>query len=101
INLASRKLEEAIQRGDFSESSKELLIVNLAHDLRTPLTSVLGYLDLLLENEALTDNESRHFLTIAYTKSLRLEKLINELFEITKLNYGMLPVEKGDIDLTS
>lgn len=101
INLASAKLEAAIQRGDFSESSKEQLIVNLAHDLRTPLTSILGYLDLLLVDEGLTADESRHFLTIAHTKSQRLEKLINELFEITKMNYGMLPVEKRDIDITS
>ncbi|TKI16544.1 HAMP domain-containing protein, partial [Bacillus wiedmannii] len=46
INVASEKLKEAVERGDFAESSKDQLIVNLAHDLRTPLTSVLGYLDL-------------------------------------------------------
>lgn len=101
INLASEKLQEAIQRGDFSESSKDQLIVNLAHDLRTPLTSVLGYLDLILKEENLTEEEARHFLAIAFTKSQRLEKLIDELFEITRMNYGMLPVEKKNINLTS
>ncbi len=80
INLASEKLEEAIQRGDFSENSKEQLVVNLAHDLRTPLTSVLGYLDLILKDEKLTKEQVRHFLTIAFTKSQRLERLIDELF---------------------
>ncbi|GAB2562241.1 sensor histidine kinase [Gracilibacillus alcaliphilus] len=101
INLASEKLEMAIQRGDFSESSKEQLIVNLAHDLRTPLTSVLGYLDLILKDEELTEDQVRHYLSIAFTKSQRLEKLINELFEITKMNYGMLPVEKKEINVTN
>ncbi len=101
INLASEKLKEAIQRGDFSESSKDQLVVNLAHDLRTPLTSVLGYLDLILKDEDLTKEQVRHFLTIAYTKSQRLERLIDELFEITKMNYGMLPVEKKRINLTN
>ncbi|MGE7762906.1 ATP-binding protein [Peribacillus sp. NPDC097895] len=100
INLASEKLEEAIQRGDFSESSKDQLVVNLAHDLRTPLTSVLGYLDLILKDESLTKEQVRHFLTIAFTKSQRLERLIDELFEITRMNYGMLPVEKKKINLT-
>ncbi len=95
INLASEKLEEAIQRGDFSENSKEQLVVNLAHDLRTPLTSVLGYLDLILKDEKLTKEQVRHFLTIAFTKSQRLERLIDELFEITRMNYGMLPIEKS------
>lgn len=100
INLASEKLEQAIERGDFSESSKDQLVVNLAHDLRTPLTSVLGYIDLILKDENLTKEQVRHFLTIAFTKSQRLEKLIDELFEITRMNYGMLPVEKKQINLS-
>ncbi|WP_285766754.1 HAMP domain-containing sensor histidine kinase [Peribacillus sp. SI8-4] len=98
INLASEKLKEAIERGDFSESSKDQLIVNLAHDLRTPLTSVLGYIDLILKDEKLTKEQVTHFLTIAFTKSQRLERLIDELFEITKMNYGMLPVYKKQIN---
>jgi len=100
INLASEKLKEAIERGDFSESSKDQLVVNLAHDLRTPLTSVLGYLDLILNDESLTKEQVRHFLTIAFTKSQRLERLVDELFEITKMNYGMLPVDKKRFNLT-
>ena len=99
INLASEKLEEAIQRGDFSESSKDQLVVNLAHDLRTPLTSVLGYLDLILKDGSLTKEQVQHFLTIAFTKSQRLERLIDELFGITRMNYGMLPIQKKPIDL--
>lgn len=99
INMASEKLEEAIQRGDFSENSKEQLVVNLAHDLRTPLTSVLGYLDLILKDEKLTKEQVNHFLTIAFTKSQRLERLIDELFEITRMNYGILTFEKREINL--
>jgi two-component system, OmpR family, sensor histidine kinase VanS len=100
INQASQNLKDAIERGDFSESSKDQLIVNLAHDLRTPLTSVLGYIDLLLKEEKLTEEQVNHYLRIAQTKSQRLEKLIDELFEITRMNYGMLPLNRRHIDLS-
>ncbi|WP_242248596.1 cell wall metabolism sensor histidine kinase WalK [Bacillus cereus group sp. BfR-BA-01523] len=100
INVASEKLKEAVERGDFAESSKDQLIVNLAHDLRTPLTSVLGYLDLILKDENLTKEQIKHFSTIAFTKSERLESLLDELFEITRMNYGMLQIEKRSIDIS-
>ncbi|MEK4513444.1 HAMP domain-containing histidine kinase [Paenibacillus anaericanus] len=100
LNLASAKLQEAVERGEFAENSKDQLVVNLAHDLRTPLTSVLGYLDWILKDHELTEEQVRHYATIAYTKSQRLEKLIDELFEITRMSYGMLPVEKSRIDIS-
>ncbi|KYG90902.1 HAMP domain-containing sensor histidine kinase [Metasolibacillus sp. FSL H7-0170] len=99
INIAAKMLQEAIERGDFSESSKNELIVNLAHDLRTPLTSVLGYLYLILHDENLTEEQKKHFLTIAYTKAGRLEGLIDTLFEVTRLNYGMLPLKQTAFDI--
>ncbi|WP_027087126.1 sensor histidine kinase [Cohnella panacarvi] len=99
INKASEQLKTAIERGTFAESSKDQLVLNLAHDLRTPLTSVLGYLDLVLNNERLTAEQTRHYTTIAYTKSRRLEKLIDELFEVTRMSYGNLPIDKKPIDL--
>lgn len=100
INMASEKLQRAVERGDFAESSKDQLILNLAHDLRTPLTSVLGYLDFILQDDQLTPEQIKHYTTIAFTKSQRLEKLIDELFEITRMNYGMLTIEKKQIDLS-
>lgn len=100
INLASEKLKQAVARGDFAESSKDQLVLNLAHDLRTPLTSVLGYLDFILKDDYLTKEQVRHYTGIAFTKSQRLEKLIDELFEITRMNYGMLRIEKEPIDLS-
>ena len=98
--MASEKLQKAVERGDFAESSKDQLVLNLAHDLRTPLTSVLGYLDFILEDDQLASEQIKHYTTIAFTKSQRLEKLIDELFEITRMNYGMLTIEKKAIDLS-
>jgi signal transduction histidine kinase len=100
VNLASEKLQEAIERGDFAESSKNQLVVNLAHDLRTPLTSVLGYLDIILKDDNLSKEQIRHYSNIAFTKSQRLERLIDELFAITRMNYGMLTIEKTPINIS-
>lgn len=100
INLASEKLQKAVERGDFAENSKDQLVLNLAHDLRTPLTSVLGYLDLILKDGGLTAEQIKHYTSIAFTKSQRLEKLIDKLFEITRMNYGMLTIVKEPLDLS-
>lgn len=100
INLAGQQLREALQRGDFAENSKEQLVLNLAHDLRTPLTSVIGYLDFILQGKDLTAEQMKHYLTIAYTKSQRLERLIDELFEISRMNYGKLNMNRQSLDLT-
>ncbi|MZQ86307.1 HAMP domain-containing protein [Paenibacillus sp. 5J-6] len=100
INLASEKLQQALERGDFAETSKEQLVLNLAHDLRTPLTSVLGYLDFILQDDQLAAERIKHYTSIAFTKAQRLEKLIDELFEITRMNYGKLTIDKKTIDLS-
>ncbi|QKE75994.1 HAMP domain-containing histidine kinase [Arthrobacter citreus] len=100
MNMASEKLKQAIERGEFAESSKDQLVLNLAHDLRTPLTSVLGYLDFILQDDQLTEEQVKHFTSIAFKKSQRLEHLINELFEVTRMNYGMLPLDYKTIDLS-
>ncbi|MFD1956913.1 ATP-binding protein [Paenibacillus thailandensis] len=100
INRASKQLKEAVEKGEFAESSKDQLVLNLAHDLRTPLTSVLGYLDFILKDDSLTKEQARHYTSIAYTKSKRLEKLIDQLFETTKLNNGHLPIDRKPLDLS-
>ena len=99
MNAAGEKLKKAVERGDFAESSKDQLVLNLAHDLRTPLTSVLGYLDVILRSDELTQEQIKHYTTIAFTKSKRLERLVDELFEITRMNYGMLTLDTQTLDL--
>ncbi|RXZ80348.1 sensor histidine kinase [Paenibacillaceae bacterium] len=100
INLAGEKLRQAMERGDFAENSKEQLVLNLAHDLRTPLTSVIGYLDFILKDNELSPEQVKHYTTIAFTKSRRLEGLIDELFEVTRMNYGKLKVERNPVDIS-
>ncbi len=78
---------------------KNDLIVYLAHDLKTPLTSVIGYLSLLDEASDMPDSQKIKYIHIALNKSHRLEKLINEFFEITRYNLGKIELEKETIDL--
>lgn len=67
-----------------AEKRKNELVAYLAHDIRTPLTSILGYLSLLKEPETLPNPERKHYAEIALNKAEHLEELIEELFEITR-----------------
>lgn len=78
---------------------KNELITYLAHDLKTPLTSVVGYLSLLDEAKDMPETQREKYIHIALDKSFRLENLINEFFEITRYNLHQMVIEKETIDL--
>lgn len=81
-------------------SRKNELLAYLAHDLKTPLTSVIGYLSLLNEAKDMPDKMQEKYIGITLRKSLRLEELINEFFEITRYNMMQITVDKEKIDLS-
>lgn len=83
-----------------AEQRKNDLVVYLAHDLKTPLTSVIGYLTLLNDERQISQELQEKYLAIALDKSERLEDLINEFFEITRFNLTDLTLEKTKINLT-
>lgn len=80
-------------------SRKNDLITYLAHDLKTPLTSVIGYLSLLDEVPEMPEMQKGKYVHIALDKALRLEKLINEFFEITRYNLQQIILDKEMVDL--
>ena len=80
------ELKEQMKERAQSEKTKSELITNVAHDLRTPLTSVIGYIGLVKEDKATSKEESAKYLEIAYNKAERLKILIEDLFEYTKLS---------------
>lgn len=80
-------------------SRKNDLIAYLAHDLKTPLTSIIGYLSLLKEAPDMPEIQKEKYTLITLEKSLRLEKLINEFFDITRYNLQQIDLEKETIDL--
>lgn len=81
-------------------SKKNDLIAYLAHDLKTPLTSVVGYLSLLEEAPDMPTEQKAKYVHIALNKALRLEILINEFFDITRYNLHEIALEKERIDLS-
>lgn len=82
-----------------AENKKNDLVMYLAHDLKTPLTSVIGYLTLLDECPELTTDQKAKYTGIALDKAYRLEQLINEFFEITRFDINSVTLEKNRIDL--
>ena len=82
-----------------AENKKNEIVMYLAHDIRTPLTTVIGYLSLLNEAPDMPENQKEKYIKVALDKADRLEKLINELFEITKYNAHTVTLKKERIDL--
>lgn len=83
-----------------AEQKKNDLVVYLAHDLKTPLTSVIGYLTLLHDEQEISEELTQKYITISLKKAFRLEELINEFFDITRFNLQNIILEKNNIDLS-
>lgn len=90
--LSTKRAKEAKQK-------RNDLIMYMAHDLKTPLTSVIGYLSLLNEEKEISKELQNKYMKIALDKSLRLEELTNQFFEITRYNLNDIPINKTNIDL--
>lgn len=84
-----------------AEKVKNELITNVAHDLRTPLTSIIGYIGLVKEKRFETQEEEEKYLEIAYAKSEKLKALIEDLFEFTKLNNQAVALRKEAMSVTN
>lgn len=82
-----------------AEQRKNDLVVYLAHDLKTPLTSVIGYLTLLRDEPQISGELREKYLEIALDKAQRLEDLINEFFDVTRFSLQNIHLEKRNIDL--
>ena len=82
-----------------NEQKKDELIVYLAHDIKTPLTAMIGYLSLLSEIKDMPQEQRNRYIDIALDKSYRLEYLINELFDVARFNSEKIVLEKEEINL--
>ena len=99
INSMSKELASKFEYERQLEMAKNELITNVSHDLRSPLTSIIGYLDLLKKGQYSDGNQLKEYLETSYSKSKRLESLINELFEYTRLSSPDVKLDFNEVDL--
>ena len=82
-----------------AEEKKNDLIMYMAHDLKTPLTSTIGYLTLLTDEKEIPKNLQEKYMKIALDKALRVEDLTNQFFDITRYNLSNIQINKKEINL--
>lgn len=95
-----KTLERRKVEAEIAEKRKNDLVMYLAHDLKTPLSSVIGYLTLLKDEQQISDELRERYLSISLEKAERLEDLINEFFEITRFNLSEITLQYSRINLT-
>ncbi|KNF09065.1 His kinase A [Gottschalkia purinilytica] len=100
LNMFKHILEKRERDARQAEQRKNDLVVYLAHDIKTPLTSVIGYLDLMSEVPDMPIEQRAKYIDITLEKANRLERLINEFFEITRYNLQTIVLEKKDFNLS-
>ena len=92
----SRAVEEEVK----SQNMRNELITNVSHDLKTPLTAIITYVE-LLKDESISEEQRREYITTLDRKSQRLKHLIEDLFEVSKLNSNNVQLQVVDVDLVA
>ncbi|MCL1855295.1 MAG: HAMP domain-containing histidine kinase [Clostridia bacterium] len=99
LKAIKQTLKDREQEARLSEQRKNDMVMYLAHDIKTPLTSVIGYLSLLDEAPDMPPEQKAKYVHITLNKASRLEKLVDEFFEITRYNFQTGSLSKESIDL--
>ncbi|NEW06357.1 HAMP domain-containing histidine kinase [Paenibacillus sp. SYP-B3998] len=100
INYMAEQLQLMMQRERQIEISKMELITNVSHDLRTPLTSMIGYLNLMKNDDYQNLEEHKRYVNNTFNKTQQLKKLIDDLFEYTRLTSGAAQLSFRRVDLS-
>jgi signal transduction histidine kinase len=99
INMMAAELQRTLEEERRAERTKNELITNVSHDLRTPLTLIMGYLRLLKDKNYDNEAQAEQYLNITYAKSEKLKNLIEDLFEYTKLSNHGSPLQLESVCL--
>lgn len=99
LNAVKGELKRRAREAKMAEQRKNDLVMYLAHDIRTPLTSVIGYLSFLSEAPDMPVEQRAKYVNITLDKAYRLEKMVDEFFEIARYNLQELRLQKEPIDL--
>lgn len=98
LNQIQQGFSKAVEEEVKSQRMKTELITNVSHDLKTPLTAITTYID-LLKTENITEEQRREYIGVLEKKSLRLKTLIEDLFEVSKANSRNVTVQLVDVDI--
>ena len=99
LNTMQQNIKEIMERERIAEHTKNDLVSSVAHDLRTPLTSIIGYLGLIEDNQYGSEEELKKYTHTAFLKSKQMKSLVDDLFEYTKVRQPDLPLSIVKIDL--
>jgi len=100
INLIKAGYKEILENSVHNEKLKTELISNVSHDLKTPLTTIINYVN-ILKSKDITEEERAEYLLILEKKSFKLKVLIEDLFEMSKINSGKIKLNRDLIDILS
>lgn len=100
LNQIRIQAEADRQQAHETNQRKDDMLMYMAHDLKTPLTSVIGYLTLLNDEPDIPETTRQRYLGVVLKKALRLEELINGFFEITRFNFSHMILEKSYVNMS-
>lgn len=101
INQLIESYQQKIIIMEENELKRKELLSNISHDIRTPLTSIIGYLDAIVNNIVSSDTEKENYLLIANDRARQLKFLLDEIFELAKANSNELILNKNTYDINS
>ena len=99
MNQMKNNIQVILEKERMTEHAKNDMVSSVAHDLRTPLTSIVGYIDYVLEHPELDEELKRKYLEIAFRKAQYLEKLTNDLLGFVKLEHRDMTYQWVRLDL--
>jgi signal transduction histidine kinase len=99
VNQMASRLKESIEEERRAEKAKNELITSVSHDLRTPLTSILGYLALVDDDKYEDEVTLRHYISIVHEKAQNMKELVDDLFEFTKMTDSAFKLDRSEVNL--
>ena len=101
LNVMTESLSTARRRIEEEDRARRRLVADISHELATPMTSIQGYAETLNDPDVpVTEPEQRNFLRSILEETVRLKALIRDLFDLTRLEAGAIPLEREAVDLT-